>query len=571
MLRYPVEGPHPDRSLERETLDAMNPFVLTDLVYRTLVVEVDAVEGYEPDPDALEALRATIREHADPGRAFVVVRDDTIPKAEYDAAKGNVRELVERHLDRVPDLERSEEVVSVLYVPDAGGGVFGYHTTWMFERDGQRVVVDGVVIGTDAIREHARLWIGPRKIERATLIHEFGHVLGLVGVSSHEQRRDPLHCSNPQCVMNHPRWRPILYNLPRALFTGRLPYAYCRDCRADIERAKRAWHEREKRDPYFADRLADERRVQALLAEASLRAGEDRYGARLLYLEAMGLDPLKPELLEEVGLGLAKVGDRISAERAFRRVIPRYPSGMAKLYLAQLLAAKGAYDEARSVLDEEYVEASLEDPLRRWGWGAVAESASLALARGDVDGAIAAWNSFGARRWPERADLARLLQASIARRFRRLDRAARLLREVGEETRKGAWFRLESADLEAARGNRAAARSAYESVVGEEENPWNNTARALASLGRLREADAALATAAEGIDLPTWAVLEGVELAKRAGDEAAALDRLKKFVERPDAPLWGDPCTSEATDGLRGTAGFRELVPTCPEGSGLTD
>ena len=93
-----------------------------------------------------------------------------------------------------------------------------------------------VVLFREQIDAQAFLLISAEKIERQVLIHEFGHVMGLVTNPVHRVV-DSDHCCNPTCIM-YPGVdaRSIISNLIPGLL-GKLPGEFCDECKADLRQA----------------------------------------------------------------------------------------------------------------------------------------------------------------------------------------------------------------------------------------------------------------------------------------------------------------------------------------------
>ena len=100
------------------------------------------------------------------------------------------------------------------------GDVLAYYVVWLdgvFEEDGaRREGVLGVSLGRTGVIamfkpviESAGLSLAPdlaRIVEQTTLIHEFGHAVGLVAngvplTSAHHDAANGAHCSNDRCIM----------------------------------------------------------------------------------------------------------------------------------------------------------------------------------------------------------------------------------------------------------------------------------------------------------------------------------------------------------------------------------
>jgi hypothetical protein len=254
-----------EASAEVALTEAMNPFVLTNLVSSHLVVEIDRVAGFEPSPAALGAAENLLRTHREEGKQVDVLLGDEIPRSEWEAAVGRsgLEELVARYLDRDPADWGRTEIVYVLYVPDGltwyGAAVSGMTDRVTFSRDGAVATVQTVLLFTDEIRRDAFMWITPAKIERAILVHELGHVIGLVANPAHAQPGQPRHCNVARCVMHRRGKRAGFVNALSALFAGRIPNRYGKRCLEDIATAKRLWRERAATSPGFVRRLKAER------------------------------------------------------------------------------------------------------------------------------------------------------------------------------------------------------------------------------------------------------------------------------------------------------------------------
>jgi hypothetical protein len=256
MLRYPVVERSPGGGRDSVLLRTMDPSLLSNFLGRRLVIEVDWVEGCEPAALALAGLERTARAYCPAGKEIVVRADDVIPRAEWASCPaGDTSPLANRHLDELPDEAEGTEVLYMLYLPRKAPDdlrSFGARGGWEIARGGRTVPVRGMVLYKEAIREHSHLWATAARMDRSTLVHEFGHLLGLVGNPAHMQSRLPGHCANPECVMAQPQWRSILYFTTAGLMGTRMPRDYCRECRADIRRAQQLWQERAAADPRFA-------------------------------------------------------------------------------------------------------------------------------------------------------------------------------------------------------------------------------------------------------------------------------------------------------------------------------
>lgn len=168
--------------------------------HATLRVEIDHVEGREPSPAAIELLRLRLSERTDHPGGIEVVIDDVLPPTGVDQHTADgLRALAHRHSDGWPTAEKG--VVHVLYLDGEGhpslghdllGAAFGARSVVLFPD-----AIDRAVGGSESRRA---------LVERWTLVHEAGHVLGLVGLGApqvvvHEASHHAGHCATPGCVM----------------------------------------------------------------------------------------------------------------------------------------------------------------------------------------------------------------------------------------------------------------------------------------------------------------------------------------------------------------------------------
>jgi hypothetical protein len=265
MMRYPVRDPATYAGFAEDDLRTrLNPYLLTTAVFDRVVVEIDWVDGCEPAPKAVRRLERVLGTVLPAELEVEVVVDDRIERARWDraVAAGAIDALAGESIDRLPDLVGRTEVVYVLYLPRHPDRpeAFGAAVPWTFERDGVVHEVSGLFVSRDNLERRALLWVTANRIDRSTLVHEFGHVLGLVADPRHAQARRHEHCRNPHCVMTHPFARSITYWALVGPLGARLPDDYCRECRRELARVQELWDEDARTNPDFAERLRARRR-----------------------------------------------------------------------------------------------------------------------------------------------------------------------------------------------------------------------------------------------------------------------------------------------------------------------
>lgn len=268
--RYRSVEPHRSDYAAQELARSMDPWLLGDGLADRVEIEVDWVEGCKPGPLTLQGLHDVVVKYGPPGRPVEIREDETIPRAEWDAASGDRSEAAARTLGQAhanPFVPAGTEHRYVLFAPGRRDGLNGVSISWPVERDGKAEWARSVVVFRAGHARYAKLWISLDKLERMTLVHEFGHQFGLVS-NPHHERSDPAHrhhCTRLDCAMAHPTPRVIARNLVRGLF-GVFFTDYCVECQRDLRAARDEFRRARAADP----RWLDEQRTQRAAARAAL-------------------------------------------------------------------------------------------------------------------------------------------------------------------------------------------------------------------------------------------------------------------------------------------------------------
>lgn len=193
-----------------------------------LIVEIDVQEGADPDPAAIDHLASTIRRYADK-REVRFAGGNTFPSERREWTRSDLRRVADAHRRH-----RSDAQAATLYVLYVRGA---------FHQDGERTEAVGVAHSASEIALFPERWSGlgglvsgSTAIERAVLVHEFGHVLGLVNLTyesdiDHEDPEHPGHSSNRRSVM----FWAVETTLIGQVFDGPPPDEFDDADRADIE------------------------------------------------------------------------------------------------------------------------------------------------------------------------------------------------------------------------------------------------------------------------------------------------------------------------------------------------
>ena len=278
-FRYPTAADPVARPPDEVLRETMNPYLLTNLVSRRVVFEIDWVEGAAPHPKALAGFEATLRQHLPEGKELILRVDDEIPLWRWAAETGSFAERAARlgeYLDGDPAAWDRAELAWVLYVPGTENEFVGWTERLAVEADGAPRIVEAIFLFQETIRSKAALWITPTKSEKSVLVHEAGHLLGLVRNPTHEEQGNPGHCTEPPCVMAHQRTRAQFYNALPAFFAGKIPDDFGDRCRADIRRARELWAERAD-EPGYVERLKRRRAARELRDRACWHARHERW------------------------------------------------------------------------------------------------------------------------------------------------------------------------------------------------------------------------------------------------------------------------------------------------------
>jgi hypothetical protein len=204
--------------------------------YRSLRVEIDYVAGCTPSRYALGRLEQIISKYCSKPAGVTVVVDERIersPPGQGESVEHRCKALGSIHCN-LPNTG-NELGLYILYFPQAPG------TSRLGTAGGALPKERGIanfVVFKKAVDRSARLQFTRAEVEAETLIHEFGHMLGLCYNPSHTVWNNPSHCTHPECAMTGVSLtRAVFGNLfynPLRLLLGHLPKDYCSACQEDL-------------------------------------------------------------------------------------------------------------------------------------------------------------------------------------------------------------------------------------------------------------------------------------------------------------------------------------------------
>ncbi len=219
---------------------------LTDQDYTRWVIEVDAVTGWEPRSSALSLLRERMGELA-VKQSIAVDVDGALPSRE----RWTTQDLLDLQRDHQDRSTGGDAVVTwVAYVdgayfdPDAEedrltlGLAIGHDLVVIFKEAVESTCDPTAIRNPETIDDPQDVLPcldGEERIEQAVLVHEFGHVVGLVDrgipmVTARKDSENGAHSNNPESVM----YWAIESAGTLGEFNSQIPLEFDADDKADV-------------------------------------------------------------------------------------------------------------------------------------------------------------------------------------------------------------------------------------------------------------------------------------------------------------------------------------------------
>ena len=185
----------------RASVGDFNKYYLRDDKYTKLIIEIDFVTGFEPSTGAVNLLKDRINENCD--KLSVTVSQQPF---ESNDNKYTLKEIKNLESDHRSHKKKGDTiVVHFLYL----NGRYSESDAVL----GLAYYADAIAIFKERIEDVATtqinnpLLVSDEDIEKAVLVHEFGHLLGLVNINyrsqtDHEDSDSKHHCIHEDCVMN---------------------------------------------------------------------------------------------------------------------------------------------------------------------------------------------------------------------------------------------------------------------------------------------------------------------------------------------------------------------------------
>lgn len=191
LMSYGCASVASQQDIESKSVNFWKPHLLylQSRQYKSLYVDVQAVEGCEPTQETISALQTFLEQYCDKPDNIRVVRSPSIPVTGFRASRPEILSL--RHMN-IPESSADHSQSAYLHI-------LFYDSSKLARTNGQAInphvkmvpYPSAVFVDTQYIRAH--------KLERHVpelLVHEVGHILGLTWT-----RDKYSHCSNKSCLM----------------------------------------------------------------------------------------------------------------------------------------------------------------------------------------------------------------------------------------------------------------------------------------------------------------------------------------------------------------------------------
>lgn len=190
--------------------------LLDDNIYKSLVVEIQFVAGFKPEPGTLDYLKNFLETYLNKPRGISIVLNEISGIKHTALSRGEI--LAVEKEKRTRFVQQDSIAIYILFTNGVhpGNKILGmaYRNT-------------SAVIYGKAIRKYSRMAgrLTHQELETAVLIHEIGHLLGLVnkGSALRSEHTDSTfldHCNNKKCLMYH---SVETKNLSSILLKGNIP------------------------------------------------------------------------------------------------------------------------------------------------------------------------------------------------------------------------------------------------------------------------------------------------------------------------------------------------------------
>ena len=211
--------------------------------YSEILIEVDFVEGFAPGDDAMETLTNMLDRHCDKN-TIVTELSDTINEPDVMDVY-NVNDIY--NLEKKYRNHRTGNGVVVMYILFLNGFYEGSDATLGVSYQGSSFAIFKEKVEGIEIPHGIRQYVSQSDFENAVVVHEAGHLLGLVNIhytseTDHEGPESAHHCIHEECAMYH-ALEHSRQSYMEKIFEGgsdnlKPPVVFCEDCEEDLNNIK---------------------------------------------------------------------------------------------------------------------------------------------------------------------------------------------------------------------------------------------------------------------------------------------------------------------------------------------
>lgn len=195
--------PQPDSYSHTERAGfAANDF-LADSNFTELVVEIDYMEGYAPNEEALDSLQAFLEQRLNKSNVSILEPTQIEAGNQESYTANEIRDLEDQHRDEFTETTEDDPLTAYMIIVDGEYeqsnvlGIAYYNTSNAFFGPAYEQASGGV-------GQASRF-----KVEATSFRHEFGHLFGLVNIdgsgtdmqNEHQDENNGHHCDNEECLM----------------------------------------------------------------------------------------------------------------------------------------------------------------------------------------------------------------------------------------------------------------------------------------------------------------------------------------------------------------------------------
>jgi hypothetical protein len=216
---------------------------LQDDKYDEILIEVDFVEGKSPNNSTMDELVKSLSEYCDKSRIYYRLSDPISDRPSGGIYSiGYIYDLEQKYRDYY-----TENDTAVMYILYVDGFYEESDSTLGLSYLGSSFVIFKDNVDDIEIPMGIRRFVSPSDFEVSVVIHEAGHLLGLVNinyesVAAHEDKEhdSPHHCIYEDCVMYHALESSRRSYMDKLFERTDLqpPKEFCEYCEDDLEKLK---------------------------------------------------------------------------------------------------------------------------------------------------------------------------------------------------------------------------------------------------------------------------------------------------------------------------------------------